>query len=140
MATLKTEYQVQPTLYIDIPTNFDIHPVKGDIVLIKNDEAVKRSIINIVRTSLFERRFRPDFGCNVVGQLFENFNDNTIYMVQQSIISAINSYEPRAKLIDVTVSSIDGNDNSLAATITFAINGASQQTTLTTTLGVSLVR
>jgi phage baseplate assembly protein W len=112
----------QKKIFSDIPTNLTVHPKKKDLLMITNDEAVKRSIINLVSTNTYERVFQPDIGGNVRMMLFENFSRLTTSQIENKIEATILNHEPRAKLIQVKASP-DGDDNRLIVTITFGIVG-----------------
>jgi phage baseplate assembly protein W len=107
-------------LYSDIPTNFDIHPVKEDLVLITNETAVKRSIRNLIMTDPYERFFSPRVGSGIKQTLFENMSQDTEYVLKQQIAETINNFEPRAKLISVAVKTIT-DMNSYSVNIVFSL-------------------
>ena len=102
--TRPNEAGLTDIVYSDIKTNLTVHPVKGDLVLNKNEDAVKRSIRNILLTDFYERPFKPTFGGNIKKLLFDNFTGSTIAIAKQTITKAIENYEPRATVIDVIVS------------------------------------
>ena len=57
--------------YTDLDINLTAHPQSGDLTLKQDKEAVKRSLRNILLTNHYERPFKPSFGTNLIGQLFE---------------------------------------------------------------------
>lgn len=141
MPNLITETAVKKTVYTDFNVNFNIHPVRGDLTLLKNEDAISQSIQNIVQTNFYERRYRSYFGGNVRRYLFEDFTPLTLNSVQSAITNAINSYEPRCNLISVVVSAPNsGDDNTLAVTITFSLINSSTPIVLNTTLSLSRFR
>lgn len=105
-------------LYADLYTNFDKHPDKQDLVLYSNEESVKRAIKNILFTNRGEKLFDPSFGGNLSHLLFENATPVTESLIKNYVESAINNFEPRARLIDVYVSS-SPDENSYDVTILF---------------------
>lgn len=112
-------------IFSDIPTNLTVHPKKQDLLMITNEEAVKRSIRNLINTNTYERLFQPDIGGNVRGLLFENFSRLTISQIENTIEAVILNNEPRANLIQVKVTpSID--QNVLNVSILFSVIGASK--------------
>ena len=119
---MATKTVQQKKIFSDIPTNLTVHPKKKDLLMITNEEAVKRSIINLVSTNTYERVFQPDIGGNVRMMLFENFSRLTTSQIENKIEATILNHEPRAKLIQVKASP-DGDDNRLVVTITFGIVG-----------------
>jgi phage baseplate assembly protein W len=107
-------------IYSDIRTNLDIHPVKGDIVLLKNIDAVKTSIRNILLTRPYERPRKPDFGAGLSAYLFEDMSPVTEQSIKGAIELAIENYEKRANVIEVYVTALY-DKNAYAATIIFSI-------------------
>ena len=107
----------------DLSMTFQSNPLNGDLIAIKNVNAITRSIRNIVLTIPGEKFFDPDFGSNVSNLLFENVDDITASQIQEEIEFSINNYEPRVKLLDVQV--IADNDNaSFDTIITYEVVGA----------------
>jgi phage baseplate assembly protein W len=112
----------QKKIFSDIPTNLTVHPKKKDLLMITNEEAVKRSIINLVSTNTYERVFQSEIGGNVRMMLFENFSRLTASQIENKIEATILNHEPRARLIQVKASP-EADDNRLVVTVTFAIVG-----------------
>lgn len=113
----------------DLHKDFTINPVSSDLALKRDEEAVKESIKNLILTDRGERLMRPYIGGNIRAMLFENITPITIKMIQEQIKETITTYEPRARLIDVVVTSaID--DNAVQAAIYFYINNVEQPITL----------
>ena len=65
--------------FVDLDLDFTLNPITKDVSLKFNDEAVKRSIRNIVLTNTGEKPYIPEFGGNVKASLFENFTPNALY-------------------------------------------------------------
>tara|TARA_B100000575_G_scaffold210149_1_gene171243 strand:- start:3316 stop:3708 length:393 start_codon:yes stop_codon:yes gene_type:complete len=108
--------------FVDLNPNFEKNPITSDLPLLKNAEAIKFAVKNIVLTTRGDRAFRPYFGSTVVGSLFENFSMATADDIRIAIEDALTAYEPRIKLLDVDViDDIDGN--SLDITIFYRIIG-----------------
>lgn len=87
----------------DISLSFDMHPVTKDIIAIKNEDAIKRSIRNIIQTLPFERFFNPLFGSDVRTSLFDFIDFGTASILQQQISLAIENFEPRVQNQSVEV-------------------------------------
>ena len=101
--------------FVDLNPNFEKNPLTKDLPLLKNAEAIKFAVKNIVMTTRGDRAFRPYFGSTVVGSLFENFSLATSDDIQIAIEDALNAYEPRIKLLDVDVQdNIDRNEISIS--------------------------
>lgn len=107
-------------IYSDLTTNFNIHPVKGDLVLLSNEVAVKRSIINLMYIEPYEKFFSPNVGAGLKSYLFENISSDTEFIIREKIIETIVNYEPRANLINVSVTA-DYENSMYIASIIFSV-------------------
>ena len=87
----------------DLSMSFKFNPLSGDLITLKNENAIARAVRNIVLTTPGEKFFDPDFGSNVGEILFENVDDITAVSIKDEIKSSLNNYEPRVELIDVNV-------------------------------------
>jgi len=96
-----TPTTVQSLLFSDIFDNFTVHPELHDLVLKKNEEAVKQSILNLILTNKYDRPFQPTIGGNLRNYLFEPITPITQSAMELEIESIITNHEPRAKLISV---------------------------------------
>lgn len=124
-------------VYKDIDTLFDIHPVTRKLNTLTNNDAVARSIKNLVMTIKGERPYQPFLGCDVTNQLFELNDGFTEDEVGEAITHTINEYEPRAEILDVIVQA-NADQNSLNVTITFRV--INQQDPVSINLILSRVR
>ena len=107
----------------DISGSFQINPLNEDLIALKNETAIARSLRNLVLTERGERPFAPNLGCGVNALLFENMDQITASVVRDEIINVIDSFEPRVDLIDVIVVS-DFDNNTLLITIQYYVVGA----------------
>ena len=108
----------------DINLSFKRHPVTNDLVVIKNEDAIKQSVKNIIFTILGEKPFLPLFGSKLNSALFEldtNFNETKI---SDEISSVLLNNEPRISNILVSVSNPD-DSHELNVTIQYDITGIS---------------
>ena len=107
----------------DINLSFKRHPVTNDVVTIRNEDAIKRSVRNIIFTILGEKPFDPFFGSVINESLFDlNTNLNEI-RISDEIQSTLLNYEPRISNIIVTVSNYP-DSHELNATIQYDITGS----------------
>jgi phage baseplate assembly protein W len=106
--------------YSDIDLTFTIHPVKGDIVLSTNDQAVKRAIKNLIMTAFYERPFHPEIGSSLRKMLFEPMSPISLSYIRKEIYDVITNFEPRAKIIDIIVDTTP-DYNAVVITIKFYI-------------------
>ena len=106
----------------DINLSFKRHPVTNDLVVIKNEDAIKKSVMNIIFTILGEKPFLPLFGSKLNSALFEldtNFNETKI---SDEISSVLLNNEPRISNILVSVSN-PADSHELNVTIQYDITG-----------------
>jgi phage baseplate assembly protein W len=106
----------------DLSMSFQISPLNNDIIAIKNETAISRSIRNLIFTSRGERFFNPSLGSGVSRLLFENMDEITASILEDEIRSTIDIYEPRVELIGVDVSP-DYDTSEFYVTITYNIVG-----------------
>lgn len=92
--------------YTDLDFAFKRNPVTDAISIKRDIEAVKQSIVNILSTNRGERPFLPDFGANLRGYLFENFDGVTASLVEEQIRVAIANYEPRVRILDINIDAV----------------------------------
>ena len=88
----------------DISSSFKVNPLNEDLIAIKNETAIARSIRNLILTQPGERFFNPLLGSEVTGLLFENLDELTASEVSDQIKITIENFEPRVILTDVNVS------------------------------------
>ena len=106
----------------DISMTFQVNPVNYDLIGLKNESAISRSIRNLVLTVPGERFFNPNLGSKVSRQLFENMDAISASVIEDEIRDTINKYEPRVRLINVDVSP-NYDENEFNVTITYKIVG-----------------
>tara|TARA_B100000513_G_scaffold22564_1_gene8801 strand:- start:403 stop:804 length:402 start_codon:yes stop_codon:yes gene_type:complete len=87
----------------DINLSFNAHPVTKDITVLKNENAIKRSVRNIVNTIPRERFFNPTLGSDVRSSLFNFVDYGTASVIQKQIQIAIENFEPRVDNLQVNV-------------------------------------
>jgi phage baseplate assembly protein W len=117
-------------LYSDIDFTLARKPVAGDIALSYDNQAVIRSIRNILLTKRFEKPWNPGFGTNIDALLFENISYLAAGALEKEISNAIANYEPRVNLKQVVVKPV-ADKNAYSVTLTFFISNATQPTTVT---------
>ena len=94
----------------DISMSFKFNPLNGDLIALKNANAISRSIRNIVFTTPGEKFFNEDFGSDVSRSLFENIDDLTASNIRDQIRRSIINFEERVDLREVVVlPNFDGN-------------------------------
>ena len=106
----------------DISMSFEINPINNDIIGIKNETAIARSIRNLVLTTPGEKFFNPNLGSKVSESLFENIDDISASIIEDDIKDTIDNYEPRVKLLSVRAHP-DFENNAFDVVLTYNIIG-----------------
>lgn len=91
------------SIYSDFHKDLTLSPVSNDLALLKDEDAVKEAIKNLLLTDPGERPMQPYLGGGIRGLLFENITPGTLKLIQDRVQETIKTFEPRAELIDVTV-------------------------------------
>ena len=111
----------------DISLSFLRHPITNDLVTLKNEDAIKRAVQNLVRTKVGEVFFNDSVGTRLTGALFELATSDLVDPLQTEIETVIDNFEPRVNLKNVVVSSRP-EVNTLDVTISYDIVGLSLPT------------
>lgn len=106
----------------DISLSFQVNPLNYDLIAIKNETAIARSIRNLVFTLPGERFFNPNLGSRISRSLFDNIDDITASTIKDEIQNTIRNYEPRVRLIDIIVTA-DPDNNQFDVLIQYQIIG-----------------
>jgi phage baseplate assembly protein W len=106
----------------DINLSFKRHPVTNDVVTIRDEDAIKRSVRNIIFTILGEKPFEPDFGSVMNESLFDLSTSLSEIRISDEITSSLNNYEPRIDNIEVLVQLLP-DTNEMNATVQYDIIG-----------------
>lgn len=94
-------------LFSDLDAAFEVHPMKKDLTLKTNSAAIKESIKNLVLTNHYERPFHPEIGSNVSKMLFEPMIPVVANYLETEIYTTITNFEPRVKLSNIIVESLN---------------------------------
>lgn len=87
----------------DISLSLKVNPLNSDLIVIKNETAIARSIRNLILTDNGEKFFNPNLGSGVTELLFEPITQITASSIQTQIENTIRNYEPRVRLNRVDV-------------------------------------
>lgn len=108
--------------FSDISLSFSKNPITNDLIALKNEDAIKRSVINLIKTQIGERFYNNLLGSSVTASLFElNFRDDLIFLEEQ-IKNLLNNYEPRIVVQNVLLD-IPDDSNELYLQIQYVIVG-----------------
>lgn len=119
-------------VYSDIDLTFTAKP-NGEIYKKKDAAAVKQSVKNLIQTNHYEKPFLPKFGGNIRDFLFELAYDDIKGDIKNNIIRAIQTYEPRAKILKIGVNTRP-ELNSLDVTLEFQVVNTKEVVVLTTVI------
>ena len=109
--------------YKDLSFDFTANPQTGDVATVKDAVSVKRGIRNILLTAPFERLFQPEIGSGIKNILFEPMTPLTEQRLSDACADAIEAWEKRASVIDITVIS-EEEYNRYRVAIKFSINNS----------------
>ena len=107
----------------DISLSFEPHPITKDLPVLKNANAIRRSVRNLVQTIPGERFFNPILGSSVYDSLFDLMDFGTSNLIEQEIVTTLRNFEPRVNNVRVRVSARP-DQNNFDVTIFFDIVGA----------------
>ena len=117
---IKVSNFLNTTIFSDIDPNFTKNPKSGDILLLKDEQSIRRSISNLLNTSFGERLFQPRLGGSLRNLLFEPIDAITTIEIKDRIYDTINNHEPRVDNVQVDV--IANNDeNYYTVSVEFSI-------------------
>ena len=106
----------------DISMSFQVNPINNDIIGVKNDTAIARSVRNLIFTVPGERFFNPNLGSKVSQILFDNVDEISASAIRDEIEETIIKYEPRVKLDNVKVEP-NYDNHEFDVTITYDVIG-----------------
>ena len=90
----------------DISLSFTKHPVTNDVTVLRNEDAIKKSVVNLCRTRLNERFFNELLGTSIEDSLFETNLDDISSFLEREITVLLKNYEPRITLRHVIIDSL----------------------------------
>lgn len=106
----------------DVSMSFQSNPLTNDLIALRNENAIARSLRNIVLTNPGEKFFNPTFGSRVSKSLFDNIDSISAVVIRDEIENSIRNYEPRVDLISVNVNPNE-DEGSFEVTIQYTIVG-----------------
>ena len=104
----------------DLDLSLLIHPIRKDINVLKDDNAVKNAVKNLLITNAFERPFQPQRGANLRGLLFEPADAITRIAIKDNIKRVLRDYEPRVKVLSIGLNDLS-DQNAYRLTVKFLI-------------------
>ena len=107
----------------DISMTFQSNPLNDDLIGLKNENAIARSVRNIVFTLPGEKFFNESFGSRITESLFENIDEITATVIVDEIRESVTNYEPRVEVVDVEAFP-NYDNNSFDVVLTYDVVGA----------------
>lgn len=130
---MSTENLKISRIYKDLDLAFAPNQVTGDVSKKIDFNAVKQALYILMQTNFYERPFAPDKGANLRGFLFEPMSNLVAGLIQNTIKNIIESYEPRAKIVSISVVA-NFDTNSYDVTLNYYVIGIDRPQTLTANL------
>jgi phage baseplate assembly protein W len=118
--------------YLDIDLSFESKP-NGEVFKKRDAAAVKQAVKNIIQTNFYEKPFLPFYGGNIRDLLFELAYDDVGEEIRDNVIQAIETFEPRARIIDVIVNA-QPDYNSISVTVEFQVVNTEEIVRFTTSI------
>ena len=106
----------------DISLSFKKHPVTKDVTVLRNEDAIKKSVINLTRTRINERFFNDLLGTSIADSLFENMDSGLETALEEEISTLLKNYEPRIEINSVYVTA-NQDSNEMSVQIDYNIVG-----------------
>ena len=106
----------------DLSASFQTNPLSNDLIALKNESAIARSVRNLVLTIQGERPFQPVLGTGVNALLFENMDKLTASAIRSELRTTIENYEPRVEINEILVEP-DFEGNAFHVTLQYFIIG-----------------
>lgn len=117
------------SLYSDFKKNLEVNLLTDDLAVLRDEDAVKVAMRNLILTDRGERLMQPNIGAGLRELLFENLTPATLELIKDRVQSTLEIYEPRADIIDVIVAgSLD--EHEVYVTVRFYISNREQPVTL----------
>lgn len=113
----------------DLDLSLKIHPIRKDIISLKDDAAIKNAVKNLLVSNFYERPFQDDLGANLRGLLFEPAGLFTEIMLRDNIKNVLDNHEPRIRVTSINI--IDNTQaNSYGIIVNFKIKEFDQATSV----------
>jgi phage baseplate assembly protein W len=119
--------------YKDADFTFKENPNTNDVAIKKNNEAVKQSVLNILRTNHGERPFNYFFGANLRSYLFENMTNITAAQMATSVNNSLRNHEPRIEVLNTNIQA-RADENEVLITVTGRVLSSNEVLDISTTI------
>jgi len=113
--------------WADLDLNLTLHPIRKDIVMLRDDKAIKNAVKNLLQSNFYDRPFQSTVGANLRGLLFEPNDAITRICMRENIKEVLSKHEPRIRLQGLYVEDAS-QGNSFKITVLFQILESSAET------------
>lgn len=117
----------------DFSLSFKKHPITNDLIVLTNENAIKNSVINLIRTRIGERFFNSNIGTNVDNSIFELQSVAIAIQLENEINQVLKNYEPRIFVNDIRIF-FPEDSNEISITLEYDIIGIPATTQQLTTV------
>lgn len=117
------------SIFTDLPNELIVHPLTKDLVLKKDESAVRQSIRNLINLEIGEKPFHPEIGIGIRALLFENLTPMLVSMVRRNLFTVIEVFEPRARVVDVIIGEY-ADEGAITITIIFRLVNSQESQTI----------
>jgi phage baseplate assembly protein W len=109
----------------DLDLNLTTHPIRKDIIPLRDDDAIKNAVKNLLHTNAFERPFQPHLGANLRGILFQPADALTRIALRDNISRVLAQHEQRIQVLNIRI--LDDSDaNAYRVTLHYRIKAFNQ--------------
>lgn len=102
----KTSNVARQKQYTDLDLSLVLHPIRKDIISLKDDRAIRNAVKNLLLTNFYERPFNHAIGANLRSLLFEPADGITRMAMEDNVRRTITEHEPRVELLDVIITDL----------------------------------
>jgi phage baseplate assembly protein W len=121
------------TTYKDLDFTFKQNPNTNDVGIKKDNDSIRQSVLNILRTNHGERPFNYMFGANLRAYLFENMTHLTAASMSTSVNTALANWEPRIEVLNTNIQA-RADDNEIYITVTGRVKSSNEIVDIATTI------
>jgi len=125
--------RVRRSQSLDLDLKLGLSPTSADLSIKKGPNSIKQSIKSLILTNFYDKLFRPDVGSNIRNMLFEPVDFVSERILEESIRTVINNFEPRVNLLSVTANA-DMTEYGYDIKIVFSIRNTGETVTIDTFL------
>ena len=106
--------------WADLDLALTLHPVRKDIIPLRDEKAIKNAVKNLLQSNFYERPFQSTLGANLRGLLFEPNDAITRIVMREGIKEVLTQYEPRIRLQGLYIDEVS-QGNGFKITVSFQI-------------------